>query len=143
MDRRLIRYLATLADCVMQRIRLQQHTGSWLGLQSDVQVAGERRELEARTQSIELELETWHSQTFSIEKDSRTRIGSLAFWHACHILIHRDIKQGMWTDETLMSHASAVVDLCIRSSDKIEYLNWVSKTGSVIWFKCMTHHTAF
>jgi hypothetical protein len=126
MNRRLIRCLASLADCVVQRIRLQQQTGSWLGTLSDGRVIGERLDLDVRTKSIKSELEDWYIETSSADKETRTRIGSLALWHACQIVIHRDIEQAAWTDETLLSNASAVIDLCVQSSDKIEYLNWVS-----------------
>jgi hypothetical protein len=143
MDYRLIRCLASLADCVVQRMRLQQYTGSWLGTLSDDRIARDKQDLDLRTRSIKLELDAWNLHTSSSDRESRTTIGSLALWHACHILIHRDIEQATWADETLLLNASAVIDLCVQSSDKIEYLNWVSQIELVFRSCRMTDLATF
>lgn len=126
MDRHLVRCFATVADCIHQRIRLQERTGSWLGASFGSHSASERRDLELRTRSVSSELSDWYMETSLVDKDSRTSIGSMTLWHACRILVHHDIEQASSTDQTVRADASAVIDLCMESGDKVECLNWVS-----------------
>jgi hypothetical protein len=130
MDRHLVRCFATVADCIHHRIRLQECTGSWLGASAGSHPASERRDLELRTRSLKSELDEWYMETSLVDKESRTRIGSMTLWHACRILVHHDIEQASLTDETVRADASAVIDLCMESGDKVECLNWVSTSST-------------
>jgi hypothetical protein len=74
-------------------------------------------------------------ETSLIDKESRTRIGSMTLWHACRILVHHDIEQASSTDEAVRADASAIIDLCMESGDKVECLNWVSTASIYRWFE--------
>jgi hypothetical protein len=130
MDRHLVRCFAMVADCIHQRIRLQERTGSWLGAPLGSHCASERRDLDLRTRSLTSELDDWYMGTSLVDKESRTRIGSMTLWHACRILVHHDIEQASPMDETVRADASAVIDLCMESGDKVECLNWVSTSAN-------------
>lgn len=58
--------------------------------------------------------------------DQRTRIGSLAYWHMCRILLRKFIQDGPLDDAECQSSAKSILDLCVEAGDKIEFLNWVS-----------------
>jgi hypothetical protein len=53
----------------------------------------------------------------------------LVLWHACHILLRREIEQRSGMDEQVQSDARSIVGLCLEAGDKIEYLNWVCHRG--------------
>jgi hypothetical protein len=76
--------------------------------------------------------------TSLVDKESRTRIGSMTLWHACRILVHHDIEQASPMDETVRADASAVIDLCMESGDKVECLNWVSTSANYRSFDSKT-----
>ena len=58
--------------------------------------------------------------------DQRTRIGSLAYWHMCRILLRKYIQDLPMEDPDCQSSAKAILELCVEAGDKIEFLNWVS-----------------
>lgn len=64
--------------------------------------------------------------------DTRTRIGSLAYWHLCMILLEKDLKGGRIDDPAVQSSARTILDLCVETGDKIEFMNWVRRLATSI-----------
>ena len=56
--------------------------------------------------------------------DGRTQTGSLVYWNASNILVHRALC-GV-SDDAVDGSVRAILDLCVETGDKIEYMNWVS-----------------
>ena len=123
MDGSLIRCMASIAECVSQQTRLTILDD---GSPFDPQDVIERELLQIRIGEVRAKLEAWYYDASTLTKEDRTRVGSLALWHACQILLRHRLSGETRTDDALHLHARAIIDLCVESGDKIEYLNWVS-----------------
>jgi hypothetical protein len=58
--------------------------------------------------------------------DQRTITGSMAYWHACMILMMVDLQGRERNDEDVQICAKEVIRLGREAGDKIEYMMWVS-----------------
>lgn len=61
-----------------------------------------------------------------LNMDDRTRIGTLGYWHACVILLLRELESRKRTDEEVQDSAQRILDLCDAAGEKIEFMMWVS-----------------
>lgn len=75
---------------------------------------------------VEQDLQQWWIEKDTMRMDARTRIGSLTYWHLCTILLEKDLKGGRMDDPVVQSSARTILDLCVETGDKIEFMNWVS-----------------
>jgi hypothetical protein len=86
-------------------------------------------ELEDSVSRLQQDLEQWYAQSPGMAMDPRTHMGSLAMWHACKILLRRDLQNQSRADSDIQASVRATLELCLEAGDKIEYMNWVSKRG--------------
>jgi hypothetical protein len=80
----------------------------------------------ADVDQVERELSGWLDTMDMLPMDNRTRIGSLACWHTCNILLRHQLRELSMADQATQSSAATILDLCIETGDKIEFMNWVS-----------------
>jgi hypothetical protein len=58
--------------------------------------------------------------------DSRTRLGSMAYWHACMMGYYRVIEKRGRGDAEVQVSAVAVLDGVVEAGEKVEFILWVS-----------------
>ena len=73
-----------------------------------------------------LVLDEWKIEYPSLDLDLRTQLGSLVYWHAINIIVKKEQSSGRVLDETIQMSAVSILDLCVETGDKIEFLNWAS-----------------
>lgn len=69
----------------------------------------------------------WRFRLPTIALDERAQLRSLATWHACNILIERELYAASRDDPAVQGSVECILELCAEAtSGKIEYLNSVS-----------------
>lgn len=57
--------------------------------------------------------------------DARTRLGSMAYWHACMMGYYRVIEKRPRGDGEVQLSAVAVLDGVVEAGEKVEFILWV------------------
>ena len=76
--------------------------------------------------ALSSEMELWKISLDSSDILERYRCGSLAFWHACRIILWRNGMNVLVDPADVQSAAMEILRLCTAAGDKVEYMNWVS-----------------
>lgn len=80
-------------------------------------------------QKVMGDLQAWRTMALPVlsqKMDPRTYTGSMAYWHACMILLLRDLDGLERGDEAVQECAREVVRLGREAGDKVEFMMWVS-----------------
>lgn len=112
-QRRIFRLAIETARLVAERISLDR-------LDSEPFL---RKKHEADLLQLEADLDLWQEEYPTFQMDGRTQTGSLAYWNASNILVQRELR-GV-SDDRVDGSVTAILDLCVETGDKIEYMNWV------------------
>jgi hypothetical protein len=143
LQRRIIRLALTAANLVAECRTLKKYNIDFVHKVSyrqadiltrlsgvmDVSGTFAHAELEDSVSRLQQDLEQWYAQSPGMAMDPRTHMGSLAMWHACKILLRRDLQNQSRADSDIQASVRATLELCLEAGDKIEYMNWVSKRG--------------
>lgn len=87
-------------------------------------------------QKVLLDLQAWRASILpglAGHIDARTYTGSMAYWHACMILLLRDLEGRGREDERVQESAREAIRLGREAGDKAEFMMWVS-TGTLSLF---------
>jgi hypothetical protein len=76
--------------------------------------------------ALSSEMDLWKISFDSSDILERYRCGSLAFWHACRIIVWRNGMNVTMGHADVQSAAMEILRLCTAAGDKVEYMNWVS-----------------
>ncbi|GFZ42328.1 hypothetical protein JCM24511_00043 [Saitozyma sp. JCM 24511] len=138
LQRRIIRLALTAANLVAECRTLRKYNIDFVHKVSyrqadiltrlsgvmDVSGTFAHAELEDSVSRLQQDLEEWYTQSPGMAMDPRTHMGSLAMWHACKILLRRDLQNQPRADSDIQASVRATLELCLEAGDKIEYMNW-------------------
>ncbi|WWD07857.1 hypothetical protein V865_005964 [Kwoniella europaea PYCC6329] len=83
-----------------------------------------RESLTFRINELRTDMANWIVTVPQTITRKRTKDGSLATWHAFHILIMRDLLKLPREEETIQKSADTVLEICSQVGDKIEWMNF-------------------
>lgn len=71
------------------------------------------------------DMHAWRANVGRTVMDNRTRLGSMAYWHACMMGYYRVIEKRSRGDAEVQLCAVSVLDAVVEAGEKVEFILWV------------------
>lgn len=76
------------------------------------------------------DMHAWRARGLPTIMDNRTRLGSIAVWHACMMGYYRVIEKRGRGDGEVQLCAVSVLDAVVEAGEKVEFILWVCLLSS-------------